>query len=324
MAGILAFLETKDGSLRKVSFEVLSLLQKLCNTFSVPSFALLVGKNLDGLAPQVRGHSEKAILIELEEEFIQRPDILAKIMSLLNQRYSFSLIIGPHTLLGRFTLSFLSVLLSWQLVPDVVSVEIEGEDLIVKKPVFGGKLISSMKIKAENAVITVRPNSFPLSEPSYKTEFINEDVPLEEEKRIKLLTTKAREEKKVDLQETDFIICGGRGMKSPENFKILEEIADIMGGRVGASRAVVDAKWRDYEDQIGKSGKTVSPLLYIGCGVSGAVHHTMGIDTSKFIVAINSDPKAPIFEIADYGIVDDLFTVLPILKEELKKAKEKA
>ena len=107
-------------------------------------------------------------------------------------------------------------------------------------------------------------------------------------------------------------------MKGPEEFQLLEEIADLMNGRVGASRSVVDSKWRDYDDQIGKSGKTVSPKLYIGCGVSGALHHIMGMDTSKVIVAINKDPNAPIFQYADYGIVEDLFGVLPFLKEELK------
>ena len=111
-------------------------------------------------------------------------------------------------------------------------------------------------------------------------------------------------------------------MKGPEHFSALEEIADLMGGRVGASRTVVDSKWREYYDQIGKSGKTVSPKLYIGCGISGALHHIMGMDTSKVIVAINKDPNAPIFQYADYGIVEDLFQVLPALKEELKKARE--
>jgi electron transfer flavoprotein alpha subunit len=111
-------------------------------------------------------------------------------------------------------------------------------------------------------------------------------------------------------------------MKGAEEFQLLEEIAGLMGGRVGASRAVVDSKWRDYDDQIGKSGKTVSPKLYIGCGVSGALHHIMGMDTSKVIVAINKDPNAPIFQHADYGITEDLFNVLPALKEELKIVKE--
>jgi electron transfer flavoprotein alpha subunit len=128
--------------------------------------------------------------------------------------------------------------------------------------------------------------------------------------------------KKVDLQEADFIICGGRGMKGPENFQLLEDIAHIMEGRVGASRAVVDSKWREYDDQVGKSGKTVSPKLYIGCGISGALHHTMGMDTSKVIVAVNKDPNALIFSYADYGIVDDLFNILPALKEELAKSKQ--
>jgi electron transfer flavoprotein alpha subunit len=129
--------------------------------------------------------------------------------------------------------------------------------------------------------------------------------------------------RKVDLQEADCIICGGRGMKGAEEFQLLEEIAVLMGGRVGASRAVVDSKWRDYDDQIGKSGKTVSPKLYMGCGLSGALHHIMGMDTSKVIVAINKDPNAPIFQYADYGVIEDLFNILPALKEELKIAKGK-
>jgi len=113
-------------------------------------------------------------------------------------------------------------------------------------------------------------------------------------------------------------------MKGAEHFQTLEEIADVLDGRVGASRAVVDSKWRDYDDQIGKSGKTVSPKLYIGCGVSGSLHHIMGMDTSKVIVAINKDPNAPVFQYADYGIVEDLFNILPALKEELKTVKGKA
>jgi electron transfer flavoprotein alpha subunit len=111
-------------------------------------------------------------------------------------------------------------------------------------------------------------------------------------------------------------------MKAAEHFSMLDEIADLMGGRTGASRTVVDSKWREYDDQIGKSGKTVSPKLYIGCGLSGALHHIMGMDTSRVIVAINKDPNAPIFQYADYGIVDDLFAVLPALKDELKKTRE--
>ena len=148
-------------------------------------------------------------------------------------------------------------------------------------------------------------------------------VEITQDQRLCSVSIEKNLSRKVDLQEADFIICGGRGMKGAEEFQILEEIAGLMEGRVGASRAVVDSKWRDYDDQVGKSGKTVSPKLYIGCGVSGALHHIMGMDTAKVIVAINKDPNAPIFKYADYGITEDLFSVLPALKEELKMAKEK-
>lgn len=324
MGGILSFLEVKNGSLRKVSYEILSVSRSLSEALGIPNFALVIADEPKKLKDSVDGHAENVILVGVKDGGSLRPDILAQAVRALHEKYSFSLVFGPHTLVGRYSLSKLSVFVNWAFVPDVIGINLDGEDLILKKPVFGGRLISSIKVKAKEAVITFRPNSFAPSAGGLKTNFISENVEIRDGERIKLLAVKSKEERKVDLQEADFIICGGRGMKSPENFKILEEIAEIMGGRVGASRAVVDAKWRDYEDQIGKSGKTVSPVLYVGCGVSGAVHHTMGIDSSKVIVAINSDPKAPIFDIADYGIVDDLFAILPILKEELKKVKEKA
>jgi electron transfer flavoprotein alpha subunit len=171
-------------------------------------------------------------------------------------------------------------------------------------------------------LITFRPNSFSVEKLSLSGEIVEEKIDIFKDQKFNVLSVNKGGIEKVDLQEADFIICGGRGMKGPENFQVLEEIANIMGGRVGASRAVVDSKWREYDDQVGKSGKTVSPKLYIGCGVSGALHHTMGMDTSKIIVAVNKDPNAPIFNYADYGIVDDLFNVLPLLKQELAKSKQ--
>lgn len=171
-------------------------------------------------------------------------------------------------------------------------------------------------------MITFRPNSFSVEKLSLSGEIVEEKIDIFKDQKFNVLSVNKGGIEKVDLQEADFIICGGRGMKGPENFQVLEEIANIMGGRVGASRAVVDSKWREYDDQVGKSGKTVSPKLYIGCGVSGALHHTMGMDTSKIIVAVNKDPNAPIFNYADYGIVDDLFNVLPLLKQELAKSKQ--
>jgi electron transfer flavoprotein alpha subunit len=206
---------------------------------------------------------------------------------------------------------------------DAVGIDFHENGVKIKKPLFGGKIISWITCKdGSRLFVTFRPNSFAVEKRELNGEIIEEQFDGVKDPKVNVIRTEKHVSKKVDLQEADFIICGGRGMKGPEHFQALEEIADIMGGRVGASRAVVDSKWREYEDQVGKSGKTVSPKLYIGCGVSGALHHTMGMDTSKVIVAVNKDPNAPIFHYADYGIVDDLFAILPFLKEELKKTKE--
>jgi len=135
----------------------------------------------------------------------------------------------------------------------------------------------------------------------------------------KVIRIEEKTKGKVDLTEADVIVSGGHGMRAPENFKLLEDLAEAIGGVVGATRSVVDAKWRDHEDQVGKSGKTVSPKLYIAAGISGAIHHIMGMGTSKVVLAVNKDPNAPIFKHADYGIVGDLFQVVPALTEALKK-----
>jgi electron transfer flavoprotein alpha subunit len=230
------------------------------------------------------------------------------------------MVFGASTITGKDLFPRLAARLKTAIIADAVGID-SGEEIKIKKPLFGGRIISWTGCAA-SPLITFRPNSFSIEKRSTSGEIIEETLSLTPDPRLTVQSTQKDTAGKVDLQEADFIICGGRGMKGPEHFSLLEEIASTMRGRVGASRAVVDNKWREYDDQIGKSGKTVSPKIYIGCGVSGALHHTMGMDTSKTIIAINKDPTAPIFESADYGIVDDLFVILPILKDELKKAKE--
>jgi electron transfer flavoprotein alpha subunit len=320
---IFAYIELKDTSVRKVSYEVLSAGRKLRDTFSSKLFAVVIGFGVDPLKDELKKYADSVIVVDDEvfKEFTL--DTYSSALYDLVQKFEPSVILGSHTGYSKFILPKVSGILDWAILADLTGFETEKERILFRKPLFGGRVISFVEVKdGKKMVLTFRPNSFSVSEPGLAGEVQAERVEVKKDERVRFLSSQKKEGKKADLQEADFIICGGRGMKSPENFKILEEIAEIMGGRVGASRSVVDAKWRDYEEQIGKSGKTVSPVLYIGCGVSGAIHHTMGIDTSKTIVAINSDPNAPIFSIADYGIVDDLFVILPILKEELKKAKE--
>jgi electron transfer flavoprotein alpha subunit len=187
--------------------------------------------------------------------------------------------------------------------------------------VHGGRALSVLSFVSYPAIVTTRPNSFPI-EPGGDTagEFLEKELGITADQvKTRVVRVEALSKAKVDLTEADVIVTGGRALKAPENFELLEKLADLINGVVGATRSVVDAKWRDHEDQVGKSGKTVSAKLYIAVGVSGAIHHTMGMDTSKVIVAINKDPNANIFNYADYGIVGDLFEVIPAMTEDLKK-----
>lgn len=316
MSNIAVFVECKDGSVRKASLELLSKAQELSS--SVTAFLLThEGKER---ATELTSYADKVVLVDNPALKDYRWDTYTDALSQLITKYTPSMVFGPSTITGKDLFPRLAARLNTPLIADAVGIDTQEGEIKVKKPLFGGRVISWTGYTG-SPLITFRPNSFAITQRSTPGEIIEESLTLTPDTRINILSSQKETSARVDLQEADFIICGGRGMKGPEHFSLLEEIATLMKGRVGASRAVVDNKWRDYDDQIGKSGKTVSPKIYIGCGVSGALHHTMGMDTAKTIIAINKDATAPIFETADYGIVDDVFTVLPLLKEELTKAK---
>jgi len=197
--------------------------------------------------------------------------------------------------------------------------ELENGKLVATRPAFAGKVLLRVKVNSSPSIATLRPNVFTAKEvvPSKKpmVEQIQFNQP-DSKMIVKEFVTQGA--KKLDLTEASVIISGGRGMGGPQNYKILEELAEVMGGVVGASRASVDAGWRPHSDQVGQTGRTVSPTLYIACGISGAIQHRVGMINSKVIVAINKDPEAPIFGFADYGIVGDVFEVVPALTREMK------
>jgi electron transfer flavoprotein alpha subunit len=309
--------ECKDGSIRKVSLELLSKAGEMAPSV----YAILLGHGIKGVAEELRPFAHKVILVDHVDLEDYRFDTYASALTGIITKLSPDLVFGASTTTGKDLFPRLAARLKTAFIADAVGIEYEGEEVKVKKPLFGGRIISWKGVRG-TPLITFRPNSFAIEKRDLQGEIIEETVPIEKDPRLTLIASEKDTAKKVDLQEADFIICGGRGMKGPEHFTLLEDIAVLMNGRVGASRAVVDNKWRPYDDQIGKSGRTVSPKIYIGCGVSGALHHTMGMDTSKMIIAINKDPTAPIFTVADYGIVDDLFVILPLLKAELEKAKK--
>jgi electron transfer flavoprotein alpha subunit len=194
-------------------------------------------------------------------------------------------------------------------------------ELTATRPIYAGKALMDVKLNTDKKIICIRPNVFK-AEPS--TNSGEPEVSVKEISSPNLsskVTEFKKAEGKLDVAEADIIVSGGRGMKAPENFHLIEELADAFGAAVGASRAVVDAGWRPHREQVGQTGKTVSPTLYVACGISGAIQHLAGMSSSKYIVAINKDKDAPIFNVADYGIAGDIFEVLPVLTEEIKKAK---
>ncbi|HNT67856.1 MAG TPA: electron transfer flavoprotein subunit alpha/FixB family protein [Syntrophorhabdaceae bacterium] len=320
---IFVFVELKEGAVRKVSLELLSKGKEIAGHFSSSLYAVLIGHNVKGIAATVQPYSDKVIVIDNEGLAEYRWDTYASVLEGILRKYNPYAVLGGSTVTGKDLFPRLAARFGSAIVSDAVGIDLHDSGIKIKKPLFGGKVISWITCSEDSAIfITFRPNSFGIEKGSLNGEVIEEQFEAAKDPKMNLAGTEKHVSEKVDLQEADFIICGGRGMKGPEHFQVLEEIAGIMGGRVGASRAVVDSKWREYEDQVGKSGKTVSPKLYIGCGISGALHHTMGMDTSKVIVAINKDPNAPIFHYADYGIVDDAFAVLPVLREALKKTRE--
>ena len=320
---VFVFVESKEGTVRKVPLELLSKGKEIAGHLASRLHAVVIGHQIKEMAESLKVYSDSVIVVDNELLKEYSWDIYTAVFAELIKRYDPGMVFGPSTVTGKDFFPRLAARLKSPMVSDAIDIDFNDGKVKIKKPLFGGKIISWIECRSDSMIfITFRPNSFSIGADDLNGAIVEEQIEVARDPRINIVSVEKTISKKVDLQEADFIICGGRGMNGPENFQVLEEIADLMNGRVGASRSVVDSKWREYDDQIGKSGKTVSPKLYMGCGVSGALHHIMGMDTSKVIVAINKDPNAPIFQYADYGVVCDMFELLPVLKNELRAVKE--
>lgn len=235
-----------------------------------------------------------------------------------------ALVLVAATLDGKDVAPRVAARLDVGYAPDVTKLAVEGGKLAIARPLYAGKAYANVTLASAPAVVSVRPNTFALLEAP------GADAPVADvalsfgagDLKSKVVAVEAAKTDKVDLTEAEVIVSGGRGLKGPEHFVLLEALAAELGATVGASRAVVDAGWRPHHDQVGQTGKTVSPNLYFAVGISGAIQHLAGMATSKCIVAVNKDKDAPIFKVADYGIVGDLFDVVPRMTDEVKKLKK--
>ncbi len=323
MSNVLAVLEQRDGVLRKVSHEVVTGARRLAD-------ALGGGATVDAVvvaAGAVRGTdalggfgADKVITLTNPAFSSYAPEGYARVLAERAKVGSYGAVVFAASATGKDLAPRVAARLDRPLVQEITDVSVVGGAVVAIRPVYAGKALLKLRITGTPAIVSLRPNVFtPVQRPKAGTA---ETVAIEGPAgRVVVKQIKAAPAGALDVAEAPIVVSGGRGLKEPANFKVLEELAAAFGGRaaVGASRAVVDAGWRPHADQVGQTGKTVSPTLYIAVGVSGAIQHLAGMRTSKVIVAINKDKDAPIFKVADYGIVGDLFEVVPKLTEEIKK-----
>ncbi|MBI5808332.1 MAG: electron transfer flavoprotein subunit alpha/FixB family protein [Ignavibacteriales bacterium] len=319
MTKILAFIEQRSGQIKKSSLEVAKTAADLSQKLNGSVEALCIGNDVNSL-DSIGGYGiSKVNFIKnsnLENYSSAYTDI---VVNFINQN-NFDVIIFSATSLGRDLAPKVSAKLDCGIAVDCVELNISDNKIIATRPIYAGKALMDVTINSDKKIFTLRPNVFSAGVPTENKAEINVINAEFQEPKVKVVEIK-KSEGKLDVAEADIIVSGGRGMKGPEHFKMIEELADLLGGAVGASRAVVDAGWRPHSEQVGQTGKTVSPTLYFALGISGAIQHLAGMRSSKYIVAVNKDKDAPIFQAADYGIVGDVFEIVPALIEEIKKIK---
>ena len=320
---IQVYMECRDGKIKKSSLEVLSEGKRRGDEMGMETTAVLVGHAVDALAPEAFRYGASKVYV-LENALLSHysPSGYTHALVSLAKEIKPEIILFAATALGRDLSPRLAAELDVSLAADCVQMLLKDGNLEVKRPIFAGKAFASFTFKASPQMASLRPNVFPLIEPvESQGELIKKEVVIPEDQvKDKIVESLKAEGAELDVTEADIVVTGGRGMKGPENFDLLKELTSILPhAALGASRSAVDAEWVDHQHQVGQTGKTVSPSLYLAFGVSGAIQHLAGMSSSKFIVAVNKDPDAPIFKVADFGIVGDLFQVIPPLKEELKK-----
>jgi electron transfer flavoprotein alpha subunit len=328
--GVWVFIEQKNGKVQSVAYELLGKAQELAQKLDCQVSGVLIGNNLGGQLDELiwRG-ADNIYLVQAPELANFQDEPYTNILVKLVQKYRPEILLCGATAIGRSLVSRVAITLRAGLTADCTGLDIDAQKkiLLQTRPAFGGNIMATIiSPNHRPQMATVRHKVMQPMEPDKKRKgkIIKE---LFESRlyfsRTKLLDIVEEVESLVNLAEADIVVSGGRGMERPENFKILEELAHVLGAAVGSSRAAVDAGWIAYSHQVGQTGRTVAPKIYIACGISGQIQHLVGMQSSKIIVAINKDPEAPIFKVATYGIVGDLFQIVPALTKKFKEVLRK-
>lgn len=323
--GVWVFGEQKDGEIAGVVPELLGEGRKLADQLNVKLAAVLLGEDMEAAAKKLISYGADEVYL-VDHPSLKRfnDESYADILTQLITRYKPEIVLMGATTYGRSLGPRVASRLNTGLTADCTKLEIDREKrlLLQTRPAFGGNLMATIICPDHRPqMATVRPKVMKAAEPDPARigEVIRPDVVIPENVKVKVVDVVTTLCEKVNLTEADIIVSGGRGLGDPKNFALIQELADVLGGAVGASRAVVDAGWVDYSHQVGQTGKTVGPKVYFACGISGAVQHLVGMSSSDTIIAINKDPEAPIFKVATIGIVGDVLEVLPALISEFKK-----
>ena len=317
MAGILVFIEQRNAEIRKASLQALS---EAARQAGGDVAAVVAGSGIADAAAGLGAHGAAKVFVADDPNLaLYSAEGYAEAVAKAVEAAAPEAVFFSGTAMGRDLAPRVAAKLGVGALADVVALEKDGDQFVARRPVYSGKAFATVdSAGSKPQVISLRPNVFAAEETGGSAEVVALDgLALSIRAVVKELIDTGGGE--LDVAEADVIVSGGRGLKGPENFAILKGLADALGGAVGASRAAVDAGWIPHKHQVGQTGKVVSPSLYIAAGISGAIQHLAGMSSSKVIVAINKDPDAPIFKIADYGIVGDLFDVIPPMVEEVKK-----
>ncbi|MEJ2658345.1 MAG: electron transfer flavoprotein subunit alpha/FixB family protein [Desulfobacterales bacterium] len=314
---ILAIAEQSEGVFRKVTYETLSEGRRIADQSNGELAALVLGNNIEGISKELERYGADRILLVQDPSLIEYlPDAYGNVIADVIHKETPEIVILGASTQGKDVAARLSARLNAPLAMDCVAVRFESNNLTATRYMFGGKILADVVLEGKPQILAIRPNVMTIAEAD-KTGSI-EKIEVDMGTTSMKFIEKHLETGKVELTEADVVVSGGRGIGGPD-FSVIEELAKLLHGAVGASRSAVDEGWRSASDQVGQTGKVVSPNLYIACGISGAIQHLAGMSSSKVIVAINKDPEAPIFSKADYGIEGDLFEIIPLISEEIKK-----